>query len=144
MKSIRSVTLLNFAMGSLLAICFNSGLASAQTFAGKFTLPFEARWGSANLPAGDYSLRVDGRALSGKVLLFQGAKQVAYIVNQSYDTTPRGQICLVVEKNSAGNFVRDLNLPGIGMVLHYAPQVDRKSVEREHEIAQIPVATGTK
>ena len=45
MKSIRSFTLLHLAMGSLLAICFNSGLASAQTLTGKFTLPFEAHWG---------------------------------------------------------------------------------------------------
>jgi hypothetical protein len=59
MKSMRNFTLLKLAMGSLLAICFNAGYANAQTVAGKFTLPFEARWGQATLPAGDYSFRLE-------------------------------------------------------------------------------------
>ena len=35
-----------------------AGTASAQVVEGKFTLPFEARWGSMVLPAGQYTLKV--------------------------------------------------------------------------------------
>ena len=33
--------------------------ASAQSYRGKFTLPYETRWGGADLPAGDYSVAVE-------------------------------------------------------------------------------------
>ena len=33
--------------------------ANAQQYKAKFTLPFEARWGAAVLPAGDYTLWTD-------------------------------------------------------------------------------------
>ena len=144
MKSIRSFTLLHLAMGSLLAICFNSGLASAQTLTGKFTLPFEAHWGQTNLPAGDYSFTLDQAGRGGKVQIFHGAESVAYLVNRSFDAASSGKMSLVVVRRSDGNYVQDLNLPEIGVIFHYAPQIDRGSAAREKEIARIPVTTGTK
>jgi hypothetical protein len=136
MKSIRSFTLLNLAVGSLLAICFNSGMASGQTMAGRFSLPFEAHWGLATLPAGDYSFNVDGIGRDAKVRIFQGAYPVVNLVNQGYDTNPSHKFSLIVVQNSAGNFVRDLSLPEIGQVFHYAtPKAGRGSAGREREIA---------
>jgi hypothetical protein len=145
MKSIRSLTLLNLAVGSLLAICFNSGLASAQTTAGKFNLPFEAHWGLATLPAGDYSFKVEGVGRGAIVRVFHGVDTVVSLVNQSYDETPSHEISLTIVRNSTGNFVRDLSLPEIGQVLHYAPhKAGHGSAGPEQEIARIPVTRAGK
>jgi hypothetical protein len=145
MKSIRSFTLLNLAVGSLLAICFNSGLASAQTLAGNFNLPFEAHWGLATLPAGDYSFQVEGIGRDAKVRVFRDGNSIAYMVNKGYDTNPSGKYSLTLVKSSAGNFVRDLNIPEIGQVFHYAtPKAGRGSTVGEQEIARIPVVTASK
>jgi hypothetical protein len=44
----------------LLAACFTANLAKASdAYTGKFTLPFEARWGGLVLPAGEYSFTVN-------------------------------------------------------------------------------------
>jgi hypothetical protein len=142
MKSIRSFTLLKLAVGLLAATCFTSGLAQAQNLAGKFSLPFEAHWGLATLPAGDYSFTVEGMGPDATVHVYRGADTVLNMANQSYETKLSSKTSLIVERNSAGNFVRDLNLPG--KVLHYAPHVEGGSADREREIARIPVTTGTK
>ena len=145
MKSIRSFTLLNLAMGWLLAICFNSGLASAQTMAGKFTLPFEAHWGLATLPAGTYSFTVEGISREAKVRVLRGGETVAYMLNQGFDTTPSRSISLTIARNSAGRFVRDLSLPQIGQVFHFsAPKNGPGAAAEEREIARIPVAPAEK
>lgn len=145
MKSIRSFTLLNLAMGSLLAICLNSGLASAQITAGKFTLPFEAHWGLSTLPAGTYSFAVEGIGREAKVRVLHGAETVAYMLNQGFDATPSRSISLTIARNSAGKFVRDLSLPEIGQVFHFAPpKGEGGSTVGEQEIARIPVVPAKK
>lgn len=146
MKSTLNRTLLKLAMGSLLAICFNAGFANAQqTMGGTFTLPFEAHWGQATLPAGDYSFLLE-KGPNAKVQVIRAGKPVAFAVDRGYSTDASGAMSLTVVRNRAGYSVRDLNLPGIGKVLHYAPaQPKRDSAARERAIAQltIPVtATG--
>lgn len=59
MKSNRSVTLMNSFGLAVLAVVLCSSLASAQRYAGKFTLPVETRWERAVLPAGEYSITLD-------------------------------------------------------------------------------------
>ena len=127
-----------------MAICFTPAQASAQVLAGKFTLPFEAHWGLATLPAGDYSFTVQGIGREAKVQLFHDDASVAYIVNRGFDFKPLRGISLTVVRTSDGNFVRDLNLSQIGEVLHYAPHTQRGSAAREREIAPIPVTAESK
>jgi hypothetical protein len=141
MKSMKSFTMLKLAMGSLLAISCNAGLANAQTVAGKFTLPFQAHWGQATLPAGDYSFLLE-RGPVAKIQVIRAGKAVAFVVDQGYSTETSGGMSLTVVQNRAGYSVCDLNLPGIGKVLHYAPaKPARNSAAGEREIAQriIPV-----
>ena len=44
---------------ALLAISIIPTVASAQSYRGKFTLPFAARWGGLTLPAGVYTFTAD-------------------------------------------------------------------------------------
>jgi hypothetical protein len=139
MKSTRNFTLLKLAMGSLLAICFNAGVANAQTVVGKFTLPFETHWGQATLPAGDYSFWME-RGPGAMVQIFRAAKGAGIVMDLGYDyvTDPTGPMSLTVVRNRAGNTVRALNLPPIGKILHYAPNKPaRSSAAGEREIAQL-------
>ena len=139
MKSMRGFRLVQFALLALLAAYCDSGVAKAQVMAGKFTLPFEARWGVATLPPGDYTFSLDNPGTASRLVLFRGRKGVAQILNQSYDTTaPTGRSRLTVIRNSAGNTVRDLRLPELGMILHYAPhQAKPKGAAGEREIAEV-------
>jgi len=54
-------TLLGFLMLALPPSCLTAGPADAQGGAGASTLPFEARWNLALVPAGDGSCTVDGQ-----------------------------------------------------------------------------------
>jgi hypothetical protein len=138
MKSMLN-SLQQLAMGSVLASCFNAGFANAQTVGGKFTLPFEAHWGRATLPAGDYSFRLE-RGPDAKVHVMRAGKPVAFVVDQGYSTETSAGMSLTVVRNGAGYSICDLNLPGIGKVLHYAPtKPARNSAAQEREIAQLTI-----
>ena len=65
MKSTRSLKSVRILLLAVLAAGLSASLASAQEYQGKFTLPFEARWGSAVLPAGDYTFRVNAGEAPG-------------------------------------------------------------------------------
>lgn len=138
MKSMLN-SLQKLAMGSLLAICLNAGFANAQTVAGTFTLPFEAHWGQATLPAGDYSFMLEGGP-GGKVQVIRGNKGIAFVVDRGYSTDTSAGMSMTVVRNRAGYSICDLNLPGIGKVLHYAPAKPRRnSAANEREIAQLTI-----
>ena len=104
---------------ALLASCFGAGLARAQEYAGKFTLPFEARWGQATLPAGDYSFKLDKSQSSSTIQLLQGNVTVGFVKSQAYDVKRSGENSFIVVRTRTGKSVSELRLPEIGVVLHY-------------------------
>ncbi len=65
MKQTRSFTTVRLAVFALLATVVFAGLLSAEDYRGKFTLPFEAKWGTAALPPGDYTFEVWAQAKDG-------------------------------------------------------------------------------
>jgi hypothetical protein len=121
----------------LLAVCFNAGHASAQTFQGKFTLPFEARWGQATLPAGAYSFRLEGVCATCQLHISRENYNVAMIVAVGRKDSFSGHAELTVVRGA----VRTLNLPEIGVVLRYAPPYHKHlTAPEEREIAKtVPV-----
>ncbi len=139
MNTIRNSKLLRLLGLALLAVCFNAGHASAQVFQGKFTLPFEARWGQAILPAGDYSFRLDSVDPACLVQVYRGNRVVAMLLAQANTQADSGRAQLTVVRGA----VRTLSLPSIGVVLQYAPHhFKHLTAPEERELAQIvPVAT---
>ena len=79
LKLFRKVGVAALALGALAT----SGNAQ-NVYKGKFTLPFETHWGSATLPAGDYTL-VMSSAGSDYRLYIQGEKVNAIIQATSSD-----------------------------------------------------------
>jgi hypothetical protein len=143
MKSNRNFAL-TLALGSLLAICFNAGLANAQmqkSASGKFSMPFEARWGLATLPAGEYTFTLEGTGIGATVRVYRGPECVAKILSQSYDQASSRPAALIVIENSTGNTVSDLRLPGIGLVFHYASQNTSSGVAKRELAQVVPVNT---
>lgn len=130
------------ALASALLLAGLAGAQSGPYTTGKFTLPFEARWGLATLPAGDYEFTMDNMKPTGAIEIFRGTKAVALISSQGYNELSAGQAQLRVVRTAQGNVVRDLSLPEIGKVLHYAPhKPGRSSAAAEREIAQVvPIA----
>jgi hypothetical protein len=68
-----------------LALCALATSGNAQNaYQGKFTLPFETHWGSATLPAGDYTFAMSS-AGSQYTLYIRGAQLNAIIMPASAD-----------------------------------------------------------
>jgi hypothetical protein len=142
MNGIRGSSLIRFSGLALLAACFVAGHANAQVFRGKFTLPFQARWGGATLPAGDYSFTLESRDTAHTLTVSREGKGVAMILVQSYDQTYSGRTELTVEEST----VRTLRLPEIGMILQFAPpHTKHLAVPEERQLSQtVPVTTAGK
>jgi hypothetical protein len=142
MNGIRISSLIRFSGLALLAACFVAGHANAQIVQGKFTLPFQARWGRATLPAGDYSFTLESVSPTCMLQVYRGRNTVGMILAQSYDKSYSGHAELTVEQGT----VRSLNLPDLGIILQYAPQHPKHlTAPEERELAQlVPVATAGK
>jgi len=142
MNGIRISSLIKFSGLTLLAACFVAGHANAQVFEGKFTLPSQARWGQATLPAGDYSFTLDSMDMKSKLSVFHGRNVVGMIVAQSYDATDSGHAELTVEQGT----VRSLRLPELGIILQYAPQSPKHlTAPEERQLAKlVPVTAASK
>jgi hypothetical protein len=140
MKTNRSCTMVRNLGLALAGTLVCAGLASAQGYAGKFTLPFEARWGLATLPAGDYKFTMDSVNGLARITIFRGTKGVAFVRSQAWSPVSAGRDALTIVRNSNGNTVRDLSLPETGIALHYAPHKAKSgstAAERERETAQV-------
>jgi hypothetical protein len=138
MNNIRISTLLRFLGLVLLAVCFNAGHASAQMFQGKFTLPFEAHWGQATLPAGEYTFRVDGGCATCTLRLVRDNRTVAMIMAWGQDEKYSGPTNLTVVRGK----VRSLSIPEIGVVFYYgSPQLKHLTAPEERELARTVAVT---
>jgi hypothetical protein len=118
---------------------FNAKAADVPALQGKFTLPSVTHWGQATLPAGDYSFTLDKDYPGSAVTIFQGTRCVAHIQTPGLNYIKAGHSEIVME----GGTVREMNLPQIGVSLHYlAPNSGHRQAPREPQISQtIPVST---
>lgn len=107
------------AIALALVALATSGKAQ-NVYQGKFTLPFETHWGSATLPAGDYSFTMIS-ALSGYRLYVRGEKVSTTIVPSVYDakvTSGHAQLNLVDIADVQN--VETFEAPELGLTFSYA------------------------
>ena len=117
---------------------------SRVTFRGKFSLPYEVRWGKAVLPAGDYSITISsGASLPDFVTVRSKEKTAVVLVGEtSKCETCQGEL-LVVTRGSR-RAIRELALPGYRSVFYHAkPDVPREELGQEKRIERIGVAAGS-
>jgi hypothetical protein len=115
MKKHQKFTVLGLMVLGMLAAGFKAKAASMPALQGKFTLTSETRWGHATLPAGDYSFTLDKDYPGSVVTLFRGTQCVARIQTQGFSYIKSGRSEIVMEDGT----VREVNLPTIGVSLHY-------------------------
>jgi hypothetical protein len=142
MKRIGTFRFVQFALASAVAICCMTGTASAQAVSYKFSLPYEAHWGLATLPAGDYWLTVEGIGRDARIHISRGNEAVAFVAVQNFDMKASKRCLLTVVRSSTGNFVRDVTVPEIGEVFHF--QVKTHGPSTEEELAHVRSTNGTK
>lgn len=135
MKGIRTLKLLNHVALCTLALCFSAGLGKAQSYQGKFTLPFEARWGSAVLPAGDYTFTVPSATRAPFFLYLRGGGKTAIIhalVADPQEVSDHSRLTVV---NTGGSqVIRTLEAGEVGLTFVYAvPKAARRQLAQNHQ-----------
>ena len=138
MKTNRMFTVLGLLVLGALVAGFNAKAADVAALQGKFTLTSATRWGQATLPAGDYSFMLDKDYPGSMVTVFRGTQTVARIMTVGMRNIQAGPSEMIVEEGT----VREVNLPTIGVSLHYpSPNPSHRTVPQKPQLAQIiPVA----
>jgi hypothetical protein len=125
MKSNRTTSFFKHSLPAVLSACLFLGYASAQPpdAVGKFTLPFEARWGKAVLPAGNYSFTVSHTGGSPELLAIKnGSKAVALVMASGVrESKPSNDNTLVAVRNGGQHSIQLLKLGCIGQTFFYQP-----------------------
>jgi hypothetical protein len=143
-KSIRNLKLAMKVGFMALALCLAASQGKAQgTYKGQFTLPFEARWGLAVLPPGDYTISMDLDA-ANRFLVVRGEGKTALIlgiVTDRKDISDHSQLTLV--KTASGYRVQTLEAGEAGVTLTYSVPKSKRDREAEelHSELRLPVST---
>ena len=125
-------------------ICFlRAGVANAAPlYKGRFTLPYEVRWGQAVLPAGDYLLGFQDIGTRVFVLIrdAKSGKDIAFLAPLG-NSDAKGPSALVIVGEGNHRVVHSLRLAELGEVFDYEPTLVRAAteVEEAHTMQTLPV-----
>lgn len=121
--------------------------ANAQTsvFSGKFTLPYQVRWGQAMLPAGDYSIHFDSIHSPATVRSMDG-KVSAFVFTASSGDSEKGPSSLTIVTRGNEWTVASMNLPRAGVSLVYSPltKAEREILAKAKQIETVPLVAAKK
>jgi hypothetical protein len=147
MKTNRSTRMVRNLVLTLASAFIFAGVANAQVYKGNFTLPFDAQWGRATLPAGDYSFVLDSVNGPCIIRVEQGKRSVAMVMAQSNDVSkPSNHSALIVTRSGGRARIRALHLAELGTDLYYgAPKAEAWEMASAPALIQrIPVSTSGK
>lgn len=126
LKLLKKLGIAAFALGALAT----SGKAQ-NAYQGKFTLPFETHWGSATLPAGDYTFTLES-ASTPYTLYIQGQAGSAIIKATTADSkvaSAHAQLNLV-DISDVQN-VETFEAPELGLTFIYATPTQKHMGRKE-------------
>ena len=131
----------------VLATLISVAGASAQTggFSGKFTLPFQVRWGGAMLPAGEYSIHFSSVHLPATIHSMDG-KVSAYVFTARSGDSEKGPGSLTIVTRGNERRVASLNLPGARVSLVYSPltKAEQETLAKTNQLQTVPLITAKK
>jgi hypothetical protein len=126
LKLLTKVAVAVLALGALA-----TGGDAQNVYQGKFTLPFEARWGSATLPAGDYTF-VMSSAASDYRLYIRGAQVNAIIMAASTgDKAVSDHAQLNLVDIADVQTVESLDAPELGRTFVYFTRTQKHTGHKE-------------
>jgi len=146
-KHATSPATLRLLLGVVLAAFVFTAAANAQpSFAGKFTLPYEVRWGQAVLPAGDYVIRMDSTASPAKISPANGSSAGVYTEYPLVEDSHMGGLYLTITNHANQRRVRSLNLPQLGKAIVFVPltKSEREALAKAGQIDTVPIVTAKK
>ncbi len=147
MNSTKNLGLVRSLVLALVAASLSAGLASAQTYEGNFTLPFEARWGGVTLTPGDYSFSLESAASPYMVTLSQGVRKLGFIMATTASRTgSSGRSVLIVARNGHKATVTAMYIDGAGVTfLYFVPKAKRQFIAQAPELIQrLPISAAGK
>lgn len=118
MKTLRSFSLAVVALGVLAAF---PTAGHAQSVAGKFTLPHEAHWGRAVLPAGEYEIHVESINYPARLVIQRSDRTTAALVMPATITAVSrpGNSQLDLVQTESGSFVSSMYLKDPGVEFYF-------------------------
>ena len=121
--------------------------AGGQTAEGKFTLTQTTRWGSAELPAGEYEYSIQESAATPLIFIHgegKGAKS-GIIVSPNWDATDESRTSRIeLVSNGKEMMVQSFYVATMGRVFHYYSNgVKQQRVEKKAQPLQTAVARPT-
>jgi hypothetical protein len=143
MKANSSFNFVKVVLLAVLAAGLSASLASAQDWQGTFTLPFEARWGLATLPAGEYSFQLDPY-VSPYTVTIRGAGRSALVMARyasDRKLSDNSQLLIVRSGGKAQIHALQLVGPQLGVVFFYAlPKGERNYLAQAPQLIQrVPI-----
>jgi len=139
-KNLSTVQLL--ALGLLVSFLWASVANAAPLYRGRFSLPYEVRWGHVVLPAGEYLLRfVDIQTRVFVVIQdTKNGKEVAYLAPRT-KSEAQGKSALLIADKSNQRVVHSLRLAELGEVFIYEPALARRAedVREAHKVQTLPI-----
>lgn len=145
MKSMRNLKLVMNVGFMALALCVAASQGKAQgtvRYMGKFALPVEARWGTAILAPGDYTISLELEAARTiNYLVVRGEGKSAFIlanVTDKKEITNHSQLTLVPA--GAGYAVRTLDAGEAGLTLSYPVPKNKRDQEAQELHSQLRLA----
>ena len=148
MKLTRNLKLVMNVGFMTLSLCLAASQGKAQgNYMGKFTLPVEARWGTATLAPGDYTISMElESARTFNYLIVRGEGKSAFILENVTDKkeySNHSQLTLV--STAAGYAVQTFDAGEAGLTLSYlVPRNKRGPAAHESELhSQLSLGVST-
>jgi hypothetical protein len=134
---VRTKFLTSTALAALALLSLPGPGKAQDAYQGKFTLPFEAHWGKATLPAGDYTIALP-KAVAPYMLTVQGqGKNVMVFTGAAADEPAAHDSALTVSRIGTVQVITGLRAAELGLTFTYlvpksltTPGADIKNVAR--------------
>jgi len=126
---------------------FAQPVGAQAGFQGKFTLPFEARWGQAVLPPGDYRLTFVPVGVSTELVIrdANSLRPVALEPVNVREDSKGGRSALLIDMRGNQPVVHSLSIAELGEGLVYGrTPAQRRTTEDVHEMQAVPVLVAEK
>jgi hypothetical protein len=131
MKSIRKISLLKVLVVLAGAMAASAVPVHAQTTKGTFSLTHKVRWGTAVLPAGDYTFSIDTQTWPARVMVYElSGPTTAIILPQAFsDQKLSGGSTMLIQKEAGESVVSSLRLSNVGLTLEFYTKKDATPAE---------------
>jgi hypothetical protein len=144
-KNLSTVQLL--MLGLLISLLWAGVANAAPLYRGRFTLPYEVRWGQAVLPAGDYLLGFQDIGTRVFVLIrdAKSGNNIAFLA-PSGSSDAKGTSALLIGGEGNHRVVHSLRLAELGEVFIYEPALGRgtEDIREAHKMHTLPIVTANK